>query len=318
MVGDSVIGHLFLPQHTNNHRPKTLQIDALFVYFVLLLVMNFGLNIIGRSRPDVLGYATDIQVTQLLEYTNTAREKDGLSPLMLNTQLSEAAARKATDMFTKNYWAHNSPTGNTPWDFIVASGYTYQIAGENLAKNFDTSRTVVDAWMASPSHRDNVLKPAYRDVGYAVINGTLNGEETTLVVQMFGATSTRSIVQAAERSPTIAPTPVPRTTPSAVRNETPVIISEAASQTDTALTYPFSGVARAFSRVTNQPLLNVSLFWRELALVFLGMLMGVLFVDAWLVARRRTVRLAGHNIAHIFFLGSFIFLIQWAQRGSLL
>ncbi len=93
---------------------------------------------------------------------------------------------KATDMFARNYWAHYGPDGTTPWSFITNSGYEYEYAGENLAKNFMFSDGVVQAWMESPTHRENILRNEYTEIGYAIQNGVLNGEETTLVVQMFG------------------------------------------------------------------------------------------------------------------------------------
>jgi hypothetical protein len=90
-------------------------------------------------------------------------------------------------MMLKNYWAHISPDGTTPWHFINDSGYAYSAAGENLAKDFNISSGVIAGWMGSPLNRDNVLNPTYQDVGYAVIDGSLVGSETTLVVAMYGS-----------------------------------------------------------------------------------------------------------------------------------
>ncbi|MCX6791822.1 MAG: CAP domain-containing protein, partial [Candidatus Gottesmanbacteria bacterium] len=174
--------HFFIPHQTNNHRAKALHVDMLLAYVLLFALFNLGIRAAHKVMPDILGYATDINVQQLLADTNAKRQEAGLSPVTLNNTLSVAAANKAADMFVKNYWAHNSPAGATPWDFITGAGYHYTVAGENLAKNFSTSGGVVDAWMASPSHRENLLKAGYRDVGLAVVNGTLAGEETTLVV----------------------------------------------------------------------------------------------------------------------------------------
>jgi len=140
--------HFFLPHHSNNHRAKALHIDSLLCYVLLFAILNLSIKIIHRDFPSVLGYATDIRVDALLASTNAKRISLGLNPLKLNATLSQAAAAKAQDMFSHDYWAHNSPQGKTPWSFIVNSGYKYTIAGENLAKNFSTSGGVVDAWMA--------------------------------------------------------------------------------------------------------------------------------------------------------------------------
>ena len=90
-------------------------------------------------------------------------------------------------MFAKDYWAHNSPTGETPWSFISAAGYHYSAAAKNLAMDFTTSEYVVDGWMNSPEHRTNLLNTTYTDVGIAVMNGILTGEQTTLVVMELAA-----------------------------------------------------------------------------------------------------------------------------------
>jgi len=114
----TLVLHLFVPHHTNNHRPKVLHIDALLVYIFLFGLFNLGIRSVHNKIPDILGYATDIYVDKLLWATNVKRQETGLAALSLDAQLSAAAARKAADMFAKNYWSHTSPTGSTPWQFI--------------------------------------------------------------------------------------------------------------------------------------------------------------------------------------------------------
>lgn len=285
--------HLFLPHQTNNHRPKILHVDALFGYVLLLLLFNLALRTVHQSVPSVLGYATDIRVENLLAATNAEREKAGLTPLTLNSQLAAAAAAKAQDMFAKGYWAHNAPDGAVPWDFITTAGYRYTLAGENLAKNFSTSQTVVDAWMASPTHKENIVKGGYRDVGFAVVNGQLDGEETTLVVQMFGAPQ-----------PFAGGAPAPVLTPGAVEVTAAAV---AASQPPVVA-----------GSVIRSPVFNIPTVTRDVALIFMGLLAGVLAVDALVVSRRRVIRLAGHNVGHMLFLGAVTLLSFGMSRGSLL
>jgi hypothetical protein len=91
-------------------------------------------------------------------------------------------------MVNNNYWSHDSPAGETPWQFIVASGYQYNEAGENLAYGFSSADSVLDAWMHSPEHRANVLDNDYSEVGFGVAqspNFTGHGPET-IVVAMYG------------------------------------------------------------------------------------------------------------------------------------
>src|SRR3989339_1234916 len=194
------IHHLFIPHEENNFRAKSLHTDFLTVYLVIAFLMMIAFK--QGNIHNVLGFATDISIDKLYQLTNEQRQKNNLPALVLNSTLSLAAQRKAENMLTENYWSHYSPDGKTPWDFILGAGYKYEYAGENLAKNFLFSNGVVDAWMNSTTHRDNLLKNEYTEVGYAIVNGILNGEQTTLVVQEFGKPITSSFtppaVQASE------------------------------------------------------------------------------------------------------------------------
>jgi len=298
--------HFLLPHASNNHRAKALHPDVLLVYIFLLAVFNFSFRYIHQQFPSVLGYATDIRLNELLNLTNQKRTSLGLSQLRLNTKLSLAAAKKAQDMFANNYWSHTSPQGKTPWVFIVSSGYEYSMAGENLAKNFSDSRGVVDAWMESPTHKDNIVKPGYRDIGFAIVNGVLDGEETTLVVQMFGATNKEEpIVQ--------KPEPLSE----GVHTETlgeqvPMLVTEEASPEASKT------LLQSLSSVIQTPIFNIPTFTRDIVFVFLGFLIGILIIDAFVVSKRKIIRVAGHNIAHIMFLLAICFALMLVKRGILL
>lgn len=149
----------------------------------------------STGHASVLGSVSSIQAADLLADTNQARERQGLPDLSLNTQLSQAAFLKAQDMFKNNYWAHVSPTGVQPWKWFADVGYNYSYAGENLAKNYPSAQATVDAWMNSPEHRANILDTHYFDVGFAVVDGQLQGQSTTLVVALYGAPVTAAAVQ---------------------------------------------------------------------------------------------------------------------------
>ena len=128
--------YFFIPSEKNNFRAKTIQHDFLTYYLAVAFLFVFIIRGFGGTVSHVLGIATDITVDKLLEYTNEERQKNNLPVLSYNQKLSDAAAKKAADMLAKNYWAHFAPDGGTPWDFILNSGYSYELAGENLAKNF--------------------------------------------------------------------------------------------------------------------------------------------------------------------------------------
>lgn len=273
--------HFLTPHHTNNYKPKALHAQYLFVYALLFIGVYFCIDSLYRRFPNILGYATDIYTQSLFDDTNLEREKAGLSPVVLNEKLSLAAYRKAQDMFANNYWSHVSPKGATPWDFIVAQGYQYTVAGENLAKNFTTSKNVVDAWMASPTHKANITKSSYREVGFAVVNGVLNGEETTLVVQLFGASS----VLLADK----------------VKEVTPVLVDNGAASIKGEMTNKSNAAIAAFYAVTKKPMVNIPTFAQWFAVLVLGVFILLFCIDMWVIAKKKIVRISGRSVAHVMF-----------------
>lgn len=174
---------IFVPHRKNNYIPHLIRSYGVITIFVLVVGLQLGYNF--TKTGSVLGDVTTVTPTGLLADTNQSRAQAGLDPLKLNDKLSQAAQLKAHDMLAKQYWAHVSPTGVQPWQWIDNTGYSYQAAGENLAKDFHTASAVESAWLASPEHRANVLKAAYREVGFAVVDGTLQGKPTTLVVALY-------------------------------------------------------------------------------------------------------------------------------------
>ena len=166
------------------------------VYWPYLPLMMIVMLILAIWQPwqrtffnkGVLPYATSVSVTSLLDATNNQRLANGGSALALNNELSQAAQAKAYDMAAHDYWSHTSPDGSAPWMFITNAGYEYKKAGENLAYGFVTSTDVVNGWMNSPSHKQNLLDGNYKDVGFGFVdspNFDGNGP-ATVVVAMYG------------------------------------------------------------------------------------------------------------------------------------
>jgi hypothetical protein len=267
----------FLPHPQENRRATLLSAKSLAIYCLLIVLVTGLFRLIPEYFPD------------LLSDTNKIRESSGLSDLTMNSLLSEAAAKKAAHMFKNGYWAHVAPDGTEPWDFILGENYDYIYAGENLAKNFSDSEGVVEAWYNSPSHKENLLNPHYSEVGFAVVNGTLNGYETTLVVQMFGRP--RNPTQMA----TVDTTDVSNIKPQMIstRTETPTY----AVPTDTHVYIP-SGSQQG----SVKPLMDVRTASKSIS-ILLGLFLTVLLsLDIWYTRRFGVVKLNGHTWIHLSFL----------------
>lgn len=171
---------------------------------ILILILAFA---IGNAS-----FWTNITVAQasysagsIISSTNSQRVSNGLGSLTSNSTLSAAANAKAQDMFANQYFAHTSPQGKTPWDFIHAAGYDYTYAGENLAIGYNDISELMSAWMASPTHRENILNPNFREIGVAVVSGTYEGAETLIAVQEFGAQESAPAEAVASESVTPEP-----------------------------------------------------------------------------------------------------------------
>ncbi len=180
------LSHFFFPHPETHKKAHLLSFKALAVYILFFLALTLSFKTVNIYKPGVLGVSSSIDQQDLIRLTNIEREKNGLSSVSEDQRLNTAALEKAKNMFAENYWAHFSPSGKDPWGFINGEGYRFSYAGENLAKSFYKSDDVVKAWMASRTHKENILNKNYQNIGIAVLEGTLNGEKTTLVVQEFG------------------------------------------------------------------------------------------------------------------------------------
>ncbi len=170
-----------------HHRHSDHYLKTYWPYLPMLLIVGLGMLVNNLwSQPTVLGASSDFSSNTLLQDTNVQRSSDHEQPLVLNSQLTAAAQAKANDMAAKDYWSHNSPDGRTPWSFINAAGYHYQMAGENLAYGFINAGDTVAGWMNSPTHRANILNANYKDVGFGVVqaaNYQGHGPETIIVAE---------------------------------------------------------------------------------------------------------------------------------------
>jgi hypothetical protein len=225
------IRHWLLPSKANKFHPHALRPIGLGIFLVLFLAIPLAYNVTATRNMQVLGYATNVSVGDLYALTNQQRANNGLPAFTLDSQLNSAAQAKANHMMANNYWAHVAPDGTTPWSFFYGAGYNFSAAGENLAKDFNSSNGVVNGWMGSPAHQANILSTAYNDIGLAVLDGVLLGSETTLVVAMYGArVSTPPPAPAAPAATTQSAEPTP--TPAASEPEpTPIPEPPAAEQT---------------------------------------------------------------------------------------
>lgn len=147
--------------------------------FVIVLAAISHFSIANAKQSDIAS-------SQVIKLVNESRKEAGMGLLTENPKLKAAAENKIADMFEKNYFAHFSPEGKTPWDFIIEQKYDYRLAGENLAIDYTNAKEQHEAWMESEPHRQNILNPEYKEIGVASLEGTIYGRKTIITVQEFG------------------------------------------------------------------------------------------------------------------------------------
>ncbi|PIW96985.1 hypothetical protein COZ82_02025 [Candidatus Kaiserbacteria bacterium CG_4_8_14_3_um_filter_38_9] len=183
-----------IPHQGNNFAPpilqKTAMLGMLGLVLLSFLVANFQ-ALLWQSSSWLVGAVLPAIVTDL---TNQERANLVLPLLKRNPILDQAAQLKANDMAVNGYFAHNSPTGITPWYWFGQVGYLFTYAGENLAVHFSDSDEVVSAWMASPTHRANIVNSNYTEIGIGTARGIYQGYETVFVVQLFGRPAMKSLL----------------------------------------------------------------------------------------------------------------------------
>jgi uncharacterized YkwD family protein/spore coat assembly protein SafA len=119
---------------------------------------------------------------QVIQLTNQERAKNGLRPLAANWELSRVARYKSNDMRDKRYFEHTSPTYGSPFTMMKNFGISYRSAGENIAAGQRTAQEVVNSWMNSAGHRQNILSPNFNQIGVGYSSG---GSYGTYWTQMF-------------------------------------------------------------------------------------------------------------------------------------
>lgn len=296
------LAHLFWPHESNNYKARLIQPSSLTLITLFIIVYQLLLSLAPKTGLKILGYAANIPPSEVVRLTNEKRIQAGLNPLSENAVLSQAAQAKGADMLNKDYWAHVAPDGTQPWKFFSDLGYKYKYAGENLARDFSNPSSAVEAWLASPSHKDNLLSPKYKEIGVAVIEGDLGGVDTTLVIQFFGTlysdtTPLVPVAAAQEASKVATPKPVPSNIPTTQ----PQVVAK---------TEP--------NPIPKQVIISPFSSSKNISLLIVGSLLVLFMVDAILIRRKAIYRISGRSLAHISFLGMILAIVLILKAGQVL
>jgi uncharacterized protein YkwD len=130
---------------------------------------------------------SDLEIEKIFYLGNQERLGEGLSLLVRSDKLDQVAQRKVRDMFDRQYFAHDSPDGHGVNYLANQVGYEFILVGENLAMgNFTDEAELIQGWMNSPGHRENIMHQRYQEIGLAAERQEYQGLETWMIVQVFG------------------------------------------------------------------------------------------------------------------------------------
>ncbi|MGN1115632.1 MAG: CAP domain-containing protein [Candidatus Ornithomonoglobus sp.] len=162
----------------NIEEPISIQNDSFFIpVSAAILSLDASSEYVGNSL-----YLTSDKMTnsegwqyEVFYLVNDIRSQHGLHQLTWNSDLTRAARLHCEDMISRNYFAHNTPEGCTPFDRMKALGIRYSAAAENIAAGQPDPQSVVESWMSSEAHRNNILNPDLKEVGIAFVRGGTYG-----------------------------------------------------------------------------------------------------------------------------------------------
>ena len=120
------------------------------------------------QKLTIPALTTTAQENEVIRLVNVERSRAGLQTLKTNWQLSRVARYKSADMAQpapKGYFGHVSPTYGTPFQMMESFGLRFSAAGENIAYGQRTPAEVMNDWMNSPGHRNNILSRSFTEIG---------------------------------------------------------------------------------------------------------------------------------------------------------
>jgi uncharacterized protein YkwD len=118
----------------------------------------------GAQDTNTVSFAAEV-----IRLVNVERAKAGVAALTEQSKLAQAAQKHTIDMGCKFFLSHTGSDGTSPFDRLVDFGYAYATAGENVAAGYATPAEVVTVWMGSESHRKNILKPEFTEIGIGYV-----------------------------------------------------------------------------------------------------------------------------------------------------
>ena len=165
---------------------------TLLVFLSISFIL--GLSLVTLPKADQVKAAEplinttpkEMNTEGIVRFTNIKRKKFKLEELKINENLIKLANSRIEDMQRLNYFAHTNPEGIGLKQFVSKIEYNYLIVGENLSMNYYDNEEVVTAWMNSETHRNNMLRKEFDEIGIAYGDVTINNKKVFIIAMILG------------------------------------------------------------------------------------------------------------------------------------
>ena len=154
-----------------------------------LPLMPGGVRSLAADRPG--GAALAARALQLVNEARARGVRCGsrpyapAPPLTLSGTLGTVAFGHAADMAVHDYFEHQDLTGQSPAERVRAVGYRERLVGENIAYGPQTVEEVVQGWLDSPDHCENIMDPRFHEMGIAQASGRASARHGLYWVQLL-------------------------------------------------------------------------------------------------------------------------------------
>jgi uncharacterized protein YkwD len=204
--------------------------------FAAMLTLAFSITSIGLLAAPTSadawssGQYNSTSEHQLVALTNQSRAAAGLRALRVDSTLTAIARSRSRDMIVRNYFSHSiPPSGKNVFSILDSKRYCYAIAGENIGwNNYPddvATKTIHKQFMASPSHRSNILGKRWDVIGIGAYKGPTGKKMWTVLFAdkcgSSGGTAPKPKPKTTSSRPAAKPTPAPTPVPTPVRTMPP-------------------------------------------------------------------------------------------------
>jgi len=156
--------------------------------FSITIFTFFALFITITAHHAQAQYPVNLNKELLLKMVNDVRSKGcncgttyqpPAPPVKWNEKLEKAAQRHSNSMYNNSYLSHTGKRGSSVGERVTAAKYDWVVCSENIGMKYKTESAVIQGWLNSPEHCENIMNELFTEMGIAI-----KGSYWTMVLAM--------------------------------------------------------------------------------------------------------------------------------------